>query len=209
MPTTRAYRSAVRDAHAEETRARIVDAAYTLLKTTRPVDLAYADVAEAAGVSTRTVYRAFPTAEDLFIAVSNKLLDGVMPPDHRMDTLEQAVDSLRASFRVLDEDPALFRVIFAVPTRSRMDQAATFERLFGDRLAKLAPADRRAAFALLDLLACPYAWDVMHHNWGLRGERSVRATLVAIEALFDYLARKPRALDPTTPAPPIARRKKR
>jgi AcrR family transcriptional regulator len=203
----RAYRSAVRDAHAEATRERIVDAAYTLLKTTRPVDLSYADVAKAAKVSVRTVYRSFPTPDDLFTAVSNRVLSRALPPGFRMDTIEQGIEAMSANFKMLDEDPALFRVMFAVPTRSRMDPGATFERLFGSQLAKLSAADRKAAYAVLDLLTSPYAWDVMHHNWGLRGERSIRASLVAAHAFLDYLAHKPRALDPETPAPPLARRK--
>jgi AcrR family transcriptional regulator len=211
LPKTRAYHSELREAHADATRERIVDSAYKLLKTTRPVDLSYADVADDAGVSVRTVYRAFPRPEDLFMAVSSKLFAAVFPGKSTptADTIDELVEALRKQFQMLDEDPALFRVIFAVPTRSRMDPDNMFERFFGHEVEQLTPTERRTVFALIDLLGSPYAWDVMHHNWNVPADRAVRGVLVAIRALLDYLHRAPDALAAKTPAPTIAPRRKR
>jgi AcrR family transcriptional regulator len=202
----RAYRSPVRAAHANGTRGRIVEAAHQLLKTTRPVDLSYADVAAAAAVSARTVYRCFPRAEDLFAAVSKRILARTFDrPDPDRWGLPELIGALERSFAQLEADPALFRVLFAVPSRSTLDQPTTFARVFGAQVEHLSAADRRSVFALIDLLGSPYAWDVMHFNWDLGVKRSVRATLVAVQALLDYLEREPAALCPDSPAPKLAR----
>lgn len=204
----RAYRSDLREALAEDTRVRIVEAAYRLLKTTRPVDLSYADVAEAAGVSLRTVYRAFPTPDDLFVAVSDRLFETIGAPDPVETDLDAMIALLRREFETLDADPALFRVIFAVPTRSRWNPRALYDRLFAPYLEALSERDRVAAYALIDLLSCPYAWDVMHHNWKVPADRAVRAILVALRALFDHLKRTPEALSLDHPEPTFTPRRK-
>jgi AcrR family transcriptional regulator len=59
----------------------MLDAAHALFGTTRPVDLAYADVARRARVSVRTLYRHFPTPDRLFIALSDRLLGAIMGSD--------------------------------------------------------------------------------------------------------------------------------
>jgi AcrR family transcriptional regulator len=98
MAGPRAYRSAVREAQAEANRRRVVDAAYRLLKTTRPVDLSYADVAETAGVSVRTVYRNFPRADDLFAAVAQEVLPPALREGRRPETLADLIEALEHSF---------------------------------------------------------------------------------------------------------------
>jgi AcrR family transcriptional regulator len=202
MESRRSYRSPVRAAQAETTRARIVEAAFTLLRTTRPIDLSYADIAKKARVALRTVYRVFPTPDDLFLAVSQRFLPDL---EHKAQSVAGLIELLESQFEMLEAEPALFRVMFAVPTRSRIDQPSLFGRLFAEQMAHLSPADRRAAFAVVDLLGSPYAWDVMHRNWGLSTARSIRAVVVAVQALFDYLAREPTALSSKSAPPPLAR----
>lgn len=200
--TTRAYDSQLRREQTERTRDRIIDAAHALLRTTRPVDLSYADVGARAEVSTRTVYRHFPTPDELFMAVAEKLYaEGLSSIGHEPRTVGDLAGALRRFYDLFVEDPALFRVMFATPSRSVMDQPKLFSRLFGPLLSQLSDEDRQSAFALLDLLGSPYAWDVAHHNWGLSAERGTRAFLVAMRALIDYLERNPRALSPDSEPP--------
>jgi AcrR family transcriptional regulator len=206
----RAYRSAARTAQVEARQLRIVEAAYHLLKSTRPVDLSYVDVATRAGVSLRTVYRHFPTADDLFAAVSRWLFASPQawsrPPP---ETAADLVGDVEEWFGRLERDPALYRVIFAVPSRSLFDLPGTLTHIFRAELARLPEDDRRAALALIELQSCPYAWDVMHHNYKLPLERSLRAATVGIQAIIDYLARDPAALSPASPPPKLARRKEK
>lgn len=202
----RAYRSAVRAARVDATRVGIVEAAYQLLKTTRPVDLSYVDVAARAGVSVRTVYRYFPAADDLFLAVSQWLFGSAHEWSRsRPETVADLLVVLEDWFARLERDPALYRVIFAVPSRSPFDLPGTLAHVFRAELAHLSDGDRRAALALIELIGCPYAWDVMHHNYRLPLERSLRAVQVGVQAVVDYLTRQPKALSPTTPPPRLAR----
>jgi AcrR family transcriptional regulator len=202
----RRYRSAVRAAQADATRARIVEVAYGLLRTTRPVDLSYADVAAEARVSVRTVYRYFPSPDDLFLAVSQWMFGSQLDRTLQAESAADLLQDLEGWFGRLEEDPAIFRVLFAVPSRSPIDLPGTLARAFRSELAHLSDEDRRSALALIELLGCPYAWDVMHHNYALPLERSVRAVQVGVQAVIDYLAREPRALSPDAPPPTLTRR---
>ena len=58
-------RNSLRDQQADLTRDLIVRAFQELLRTDHPDAITYPQVAEAAGVSLRTVYRYFPTRADL------------------------------------------------------------------------------------------------------------------------------------------------
>lgn len=197
---TRAYRSKVRDEQAAATRERILDAAHELLQTTRPVDLSWADVARVAGTSTRTVYRHFPEPQALFLALSDRLLAAVVP-EGLPTALGPALELVRRQFATLEEDPALFRLFFAVPTLSRYDQAGLYRGILGSKLAGVPEEQHRALFGVVDLLGSPYAWDVLHANWGLDARRASRAVEVAMRALLDHLAEHPTALDPDGPPP--------
>ena len=63
-------RQPIRDEYVERTRARIVDAVVGLVGKRNDVVFTMPEVAEAAGVSLRTVYRYFPTRQRLIDAVA-------------------------------------------------------------------------------------------------------------------------------------------
>lgn len=68
--TRRPYRKRRRAEHEAETRLRITEAAVALHGTLGPARTTISAVAEQAGVQRGTVYRHFPTEEDLFAACS-------------------------------------------------------------------------------------------------------------------------------------------
>src|SRR5262245_20247323 len=61
----RAYSSSIRDAQVEQTRAHLLDTARALLAEGGLDALTLPKLAQAAGVSVPTVYRHFPTVDDL------------------------------------------------------------------------------------------------------------------------------------------------
>jgi len=80
------------------TRGRILDAARDLLLSRHHSDFSVAEVAQAAGVTHRTVYRYFPSKEALITAVAERPTDdeeGLAPPT----TYAQAPDALRSFWR--------------------------------------------------------------------------------------------------------------
>lgn len=198
----RAYRSKLREQQATATRGQILDAAWALLATTRPADLRYEAIAQRAEVSTRTVYRHFPTADHLFLGLSDRLF-GILGGPEGVAPHERADGPayLRRQFEAMERDPAVFRAFFAVPTRSRHVGPHPLETMFADELSRVPAAQRPAALGLLDLVASPYAWDVLHANWGCDARAVTRASLVALEALLEALRRDPDGLDPDRPDP--------
>src|SRR6187551_3631036 len=70
----RQYDASGRQAQARATREAIVDAAIVRLREVRPDELGYSDLASDAGVAIRTVYRHFPTPQDLLAAALQKFL---------------------------------------------------------------------------------------------------------------------------------------
>ncbi|MCK6528431.1 TetR/AcrR family transcriptional regulator [Myxococcota bacterium] len=200
----RTYRSPLRESQALATRARILDTAWVLLRTTRAADLTFELLAAEAQVSVRTVYRHFPRADDLFLALSDRLFEklgaeGDDPQHPTRYTREDGEALIRRQFAAMQADPAVFRAFFAVPTRSRIRGPHPLEYMFASTLAPLPPEERRMALGLLDLLGSPYAWDVLHANWGNDADQSSRAALAGIRAILDMLARDPRALAPRLP----------
>ena len=69
MRATRAYASPLRAEQAAATRDRIIDATVALLQDNDVSSFSMQDVADRAGVAVRTVYRAFPTKDDLVAGV--------------------------------------------------------------------------------------------------------------------------------------------
>jgi AcrR family transcriptional regulator len=201
----RAYDASGRRAEAERTRARVIDVATELVKAgVRPEDISYADLAERAGVATRTVYRQFPETTDLVTAVAagtlNRLTGGTFAPDR------PAIAAQLARFHeILCADPKLFRVLIDTPLRGEMDYAGFLKRVFADVLERIPARHRDATTATIEMLANPYAWEVMHSYWGMPREQITRTCLAAIQAITDRFQREPELLDPKGPLPPMFR----
>ena len=79
--TSKPYTSTLRDRQVAQTREFILDAVTTLLGDRRADEVTTRDIAAAAGVSERTVYRHFPDRDALLEGLSQRLphLDGVKP----------------------------------------------------------------------------------------------------------------------------------
>src|SRR3989337_1926667 len=93
----RAYRSELREEHAEETRARILDATMRVIAT-GVASVSVPAVAREAGVSVPTVYRHFRTKRELLAAVYPHAarragIDGIADP--------RSLDEVRPMIRAL------------------------------------------------------------------------------------------------------------
>ena len=196
---TRPYESPLREEQTAATRERILDAAWDLLRTTRPVDLGYTDVASAAGVSRRTVYRHFPSADDLFAGLAQRIAEATDGEDPSEMDRARAARMVKRQWEAMTRDPAVFRILFAAPVRSGLELERLIPRLFADELGALPEPSRAAAAGLIELLCSPYAWDMLHQTWSVDTDRALRASLVAMRALLDHLAEHPDHLEPTGP----------
>ena len=128
----RAYRSELREAQAEETRARILDATVRVMSTGL-AGLSVPAVAREAGVSVPTVYRHFRTKRDLLAAVyphvARRLGLDTIPDPRSLDDLHPVT---RATVERLDALDDLSRAAMASPGASDVRHAtmpARYERI--------------------------------------------------------------------------------
>jgi AcrR family transcriptional regulator len=201
----RRYDATGRQAEARRTTERIIDAATDLVKAgVRPEEISYADLAARTRLATRTVYRHFPELHDLTTAIAAATMARVTGGD--LPENRPAIASTLASLHeILCADPKLFRVFMDTPLRARMDYGRFLERVFADVLERIPARHRAAAGAVIEALANPPAWHVMHVYWGVPREQVTRACLAAIQAVVDRFQREPELLDPTGPLPPLFR----
>src|SRR5690349_2707548 len=100
--------TSLRDQHAAVTRERILGAVADLLERGDADELTVPAVAEASGVSLRTVYRYYPTREDLLEAAGRWIGDELLEHPYPSD-LDQVADLYQEGCRDFDERPGLVR----------------------------------------------------------------------------------------------------
>jgi AcrR family transcriptional regulator len=198
---TRPYDTSLREQRQAETRMSIVEAAFDRLLDVEPRELRYADLAKDAGVSVRTVYRHFPQMDDLLAAVADHFTAELFKGSDARADFTGLFETMAVVGRYLDEHPRAFKLFFRTPAFSRSGGVDMMAALFAPQLEGLDDESRRAASAVLDLLCSPYAWDVMHNNWGLRTEQSFGALRLAVEAFIAAAKEHPERLSQSSEDP--------
>jgi AcrR family transcriptional regulator len=163
----RPYRQTKRARTTAETTQRIVDAAIQLHTTLGPAETTISAIAEQAGVERLTVYRHFPSDEDLLRACVAHGWDRFPPPDHE------------AWARIVDPETRF---------RTALAELYAYYGAVGDALVVIVRDFPRAP--MLAALNAPYfeRWnemrEVLARGWNRRGRRR-RALLVAIAHSLD------------------------
>lgn len=202
----RSYDASNRQAAAQVTHDAIVTAAMKLLRDVRPEQLTYADVATASGVALRTVYRHFPTLDDLLGAALQTFMLRIRGPRPLEElSLVELADQLEAFHANLSAEPGLYRLFFTLPSRSGSNMNALIERVSRDALARIPAQYHAAVCAAIELLIGPYAWEVFHTHYNVPPPQMTRTLLVSVQLLLDGFAANPRALASTSPRPPMFR----
>ena len=114
-------RSARAERVREATRNRILEIARSMIRSGTYLDVTVAAVADALGLSRPTVYRYFPTVEDLFKALSDEMFQKVIgsfsdasPSDP--DFLDEMLSS---SIKVFLDDPKVNRALILISATGR------------------------------------------------------------------------------------------
>jgi AcrR family transcriptional regulator len=192
----RAYSSPIRDAHVRQTRERLLEAAHAILAMDGLDGLTLPRLAQAATVSVPTVYRHFPTVDDLLRGflewirpqlgqTAERLLHatpGELPsiPLHNFAAYEEHA---RALLAVMDS-PTFNRIRVG----SMSDRARRGADVLRDRAPRWRDDDLEAAAGAIYVLASPQVWRWMRETWGVDGGRAARAAAWAMRALIDALA---------------------
>ena len=96
----------------DDARKRIIDAALTCIERQGPAQTTLSDVAEALGVTRRTVYRYFASTEELFLSAADVALNGFVANIENItsefdDVAGQLVDVVAYIIEQLPEQPLL------------------------------------------------------------------------------------------------------
>lgn len=197
MKAARPYASPLRAEQAAATRDRIVDAAVVHLQAGDTAGFSMQDVADEAGVSVRTVYRAFPTKEDLLVGVMETIKERFertagSPPT----TSDELIASIRGAVRAVYEVEPLYRALFATAAGREMHRAtagarsASVEQAFTDGLDQLDERERRLVLSLLYLVTSSKSVLWLKDYMGLDVDEAVDAVTMAVELLRAPLVRR-------------------
>lgn len=192
------YDSPLRREQAEQTRSRIVGAALELM-VGGVAGLTMQEVAKAAGVALRTVFRHFPTRDDLLDAVwqAMQVRMGETPDLATLDELTRFVPELFGRYAAMEEQirGAMFAQTF-VSSRQRLgsDRARNIRRAVGAQFTGGDERSRAMAASAAYTLTVPLVSIVLKEAFGLSSPEAARACAWAIRTLAAAYAENPEAL---------------
>jgi AcrR family transcriptional regulator len=182
-------RSALRDQQVDLTRDLIMRAFQRLLQNDHPDAITYPQVAEAAGVSLRTVYRYFPTRVDLLKSAAAWLAEfthGVQWQDPR--TVDDLAGAAPEMGRIFDEHTNVFRALAGDELQGQRREAVA--AAVAEASGNLPPDEARRAEAILGYIRSGRAWLVLHDHYGLDGDEIVSALDWAASTLLEDVRRR-------------------
>jgi AcrR family transcriptional regulator len=190
----------LRERQAEQVRATVLDAVVDELEK-RPVDdISMTDVAAAAGISLRTLYRYFPDRPSLLQAAGERLYESLGVPSEVRRPADVSASFLDAAAR-LSKRPTLTRALVQTTAgrtaRSglRERRVAAIEAALAPVTAGLDPAHAREAIAVITHLCSASSWVAITDETPLADAAAQRAVAWAIDALIDALERERRTHD--------------
>jgi AcrR family transcriptional regulator len=185
----------LRDQHHELTRELILRSVADHLETGEPPEITVPDVAAAAGVSVRTVYRHFASREELIAAAADWISERVLTTPFPQ-TVDEFAANWAAGAKSFDAHPNLVRAMAISRAGNMVRSARRARRLEGMRQAlrdvsgNLPTADQRRAEAIFGYLINMLAWVTMRDENGFSGEQTGEAVGWAIQVLLDDLRRR-------------------
>jgi AcrR family transcriptional regulator len=195
MPTEEV---SLRQRHSELTRELILRTVAEILEDGDTADLAVPEVARRSGVSLRTVYRYFPTREELIAAAGEwigiNVLGGRIP-----SALAEVPEVYAENAGRWDEHPrlvetmALSRGANSLRSVRRQERLEKLREALGEVTDGLPEAEARQAFAVFAYLDNMLAWLTMRDEAGLDGAGAGAAVAWAMQVLIDDLRRRQRA----------------
>jgi len=191
--TGKPYTSTLRDRQVAQTRELILDAVTTLLADRRADEVTTRDIAAAAGVSERTVYRHFPDRNALLDGLSQRLPHLGVRPSFGAGGLDDLASTSRRLMELLDEHYVTARaeaVFNADPRRFAADtQANTREmrELLASGLPELDERDQLRIAAVIRCLVSTQAWLRMREEFGVPGTESGPVVAWVIDTIIREL----------------------
>jgi AcrR family transcriptional regulator len=183
-----------RAAHRAEVQQRIEDALLDFMAKGETQRLNHDSVAEAAGLSRRTVYRYYPDRDALLKALWARTMRAAGPGVRIPGDAAEVLGRLEEVFTGFDRNASAIMVALSTPEGRAVRNAAKGERVEGWRraleaeLAALPERHRDWALGVLQLLSTGFAWREMRDQWDMDGTEIAAASRWAIRVLLKDLA---------------------
>ncbi|QIB35581.1 TetR/AcrR family transcriptional regulator [Ancylobacter pratisalsi] len=183
------YNSPLRADQTLATRERILASVRVIFEQDPDSALSFDRLAEVSGVNRRTIFRHFPTKEDLLDAFwnsANASLGVRFWPESEADL----VDLPPRLFASLDGIEGVVRASHSsaagrdMRLRANAERQAAFRKSLSALTAGLPPERARQLEASVQLLFSATAWQTMKDYWGLSGKDAGEAAAWAIRALL-------------------------
>lgn len=189
--TRREYRSELRAEQAQATRDRIVEAVKTRVAA-GDRDVTYASIARTARVSVPTVYRHFPTRQDLFDAIYASLEAGQPTVADVPDTAD-LLRGVRHFYARFDDPEGVFGRVTRLNTIWEMSRATTVPRRaawfanYVDHRFPGLPEPQRTYVIDMGVVALSSAMaEAMRGYLDRSGAETAERVAFTLEALFAY-----------------------
>jgi AcrR family transcriptional regulator len=185
--------------HTEATRRAILEAAVALFLERQSDGFSVQEVADRAGLTHRTVYRYFPTRQELLGATAERLAPGVV--DQRfgeVSTVEEWIDAVGAHFAHTEANFELVRRVVAalfVSEDLRLFGQDLRERdthrweVFRRQFPHLPEGDARRTFATLRHLLSSTSYVLYRLRFGLSPAEATEAIRSAASQIVEQAAR--------------------
>jgi AcrR family transcriptional regulator len=183
----------LRERQAEQVRAAVLDAVLDRLESRAYDDLSMAEIAAAAGVSLRTLYRYFPDRDALLHAAGERLYAALDVPIE-IDGPDRIAPSFRDAAARLSTRPELARALVrsnagrAARSGVRSRRADAISAALAPIAGAVDPETATGATAVLAHLCSAASWVSIADESGLSDAAAQQAVAWAIEALVAALA---------------------
>jgi len=188
------YSSSLREAQAAATHKQILEAVAHLIESAE--EPTYAAIAARAGVQERTVYRHFPSKDDLYEAFWWMVVDARLgATGYDATDLDSLLHDVERTFRGFDRNVRLVTEMLhskhglAIRLRPNDQRRKMFERIVKNELPGADATTRRRAAAATQLLYSGMAWHSMRAYWAMDGGEAFASVAQALRAMFASLRR--------------------
>ena len=191
----RSYESPLRRAQADETRSRILAALAELVAEGGEGNVNFDVLAKKSGIERRTVFRHFPSREELLHAFWLWINQRVTP-----QSLPEKFDDLLSlpavTFAGFDQNQGIISASLHSPWGRQMRLAALpvrrekFRQAVRDGLGDAAATDQQSLEAIAHLLYSATAWETLRDYCGLNGREAGKTVAWAMKTLREALQRQ-------------------
>lgn len=185
----------LRDRQAELARSTIIDALVSRLEA-GDEKCSIEEVALDAGVSRRTLYRYFPSREELYGAAADAVFSRIGQIQLEVVDAAAITESFIAASKVTEKHPLLSRALLRAPAgrgvrnTARKRRNESIERAVVQASGDVANTEARQLAAVISLLCNSQAFIALQDDSGLTAAQSRAAIVSAIEVLLDDVRRR-------------------